>query len=90
MLSSAAGSPLAKLRRGGAGRKQDSTKSPRTRARLDKKNKRQQVDRAAKRQSARRWWRWRYVTFCVQHLMKLLQGLLEMYRCLVLVCPRGN
>ena len=46
MLSSAAGSPLAKLRRGGAGRKQDSTKSPRTRARLDKKNKRQQADRA--------------------------------------------
>ena len=35
MLSPAAGSPLAKLRRGGAGRKQDSTKSPRTRARLD-------------------------------------------------------
>ena len=51
MLSSAAGSPLAKLRRGGAGRKQDSTKSPRTRARLDKKNKRQQADHAAKRQA---------------------------------------
>ena len=51
MLSSAAVSPLAKLRNAGAGRKLDSTKSPRTRAKLDKKNKRQQADRAAKRQA---------------------------------------
>ena len=49
MLSSAAVSPLAKLRNAGAGRKLDSTKSPRTRAKLDKKNKRQQVAHAAKR-----------------------------------------
>ena len=46
VLSSAAVSPLAKLRRAGAGRKHDPTRSPGTRARLDKKNQRQQVDRA--------------------------------------------
>ena len=51
MLSSAAVSPLAKLRNAGAGRKLDSTKSPGTRAKLDKKNKRQQVAREAKRQA---------------------------------------
>ena len=43
MLSSAAVSPLAKLRNAGAGRKLDPTKSPRTRAKLDKKNKRHEA-----------------------------------------------